>query len=140
MLRQFREYPAAFPLDFTPDFLDHQPLERLQHLFVAVCLQSQQMPHGPGKGPGRGMNPKSNKQSLTQRREEEISLHFSALGLCVSFSSSSDKSRPHAAHRITPMNPAVRLVGKALCPKRPRNALFWMEPTNGVLIVSVSTI
>ncbi len=27
LLRQFREYPASFPLDFTPDFLDHQPLE-----------------------------------------------------------------------------------------------------------------
>jgi hypothetical protein len=51
LLRQFREYPATFPLDFTPDFLDQQPLERLQHLFVAVCLQSQQMPHGPGNGP-----------------------------------------------------------------------------------------
>ena len=51
LLRQFREYPAAFPIDFTPDFLDRQPLKRLQHLFVAVCLQSQQMPHGPGKGP-----------------------------------------------------------------------------------------
>jgi hypothetical protein len=47
LLRQFREYPASFPVDFTPDFLDRQPLERLQHLFVAVCLQSQQMPHGP---------------------------------------------------------------------------------------------
>jgi len=47
LLRQFREYPAKFPVDFTPDFLDRQPLERLRHLFVAVCLQSQQMPHGP---------------------------------------------------------------------------------------------
>jgi hypothetical protein len=46
LLRQFRDYPATFPIDFTPDFLDRQPLERLQHLFVAVCLQSKQMPHG----------------------------------------------------------------------------------------------
>jgi hypothetical protein len=51
LLQQFREYPASFPLDFTPDFLDHQPLERLQHLFVAVCLQSKRLPLGPGNGP-----------------------------------------------------------------------------------------
>lgn len=51
LLRQFREYPATFPIDFTKDFLERQSLERLRHLFVAVCLQSQQMPladqHGP---------------------------------------------------------------------------------------------
>jgi hypothetical protein len=51
LLRQFRDYPASFPVDFTPDFLERQPLERLRHLFVAVCLQSRQMPHGPDKGP-----------------------------------------------------------------------------------------
>lgn len=51
LIRQFREYPASFPVDFTPDFLDHQPLERLRHLFVAVCLQSRRMPQGPGDGP-----------------------------------------------------------------------------------------
>jgi hypothetical protein len=51
LLRQFRDYPSSFPVDFTPDFLDRQPLERLRHLFVAVCLQSQQMPPGPGAGP-----------------------------------------------------------------------------------------
>ena len=50
LLRQFREYPASFPLDFTPDFLDHQPLERLRHLFVAVCMQSRKIPQGPGDG------------------------------------------------------------------------------------------
>ena len=46
LLRQFREYPASFPIDFTPDFLDRQPLDRLRHLFVAICLQSKQMPRG----------------------------------------------------------------------------------------------
>jgi hypothetical protein len=48
LIRQFREYPASFPLDFTPDFLDHQPLERLRHLFVAVCMQSKKVPLGFG--------------------------------------------------------------------------------------------
>lgn len=52
LLRQFREYPASFPVDFTTDFLDRQPLDRLRHLFVAVCLQSKQMPGGcPGDDP-----------------------------------------------------------------------------------------
>jgi len=44
LVRQFREYPSRFPLDLTQDFLDKQPLERLRHLFLAICLQSQRMP------------------------------------------------------------------------------------------------
>ena len=52
LLRHFRDYPSSFPVDFTPDFLDRQPLERLRHLFVAVCLQSQRMPQD-AKGPAQ---------------------------------------------------------------------------------------
>lgn len=44
LVSQFQHYRATFPLDFTPDFLHSQPLDRLRHLFVAVCLQSQRMP------------------------------------------------------------------------------------------------
>ena len=44
LVRQFNEYPASFPLDFTADFLNTAPLEQLQHIFLAVCLQSQRMP------------------------------------------------------------------------------------------------
>jgi hypothetical protein len=44
LMRQFDQYQANFPLDFTPDFLETAPLERLKHIFVAVCLQSQRMP------------------------------------------------------------------------------------------------
>ena len=44
LVRQFREYPSSFPIDFTPEFLDRTPLERLQHIFVALCLQNQKMP------------------------------------------------------------------------------------------------
>jgi hypothetical protein len=44
LLRQFREYPANFPVDFTPEFLERQSLDRLRHLFVAVCLQSKRLP------------------------------------------------------------------------------------------------
>jgi hypothetical protein len=45
LLRQFIEYPARFPVDFTPEFLDQAPLDRLQHIFVALCLQTQQFPN-----------------------------------------------------------------------------------------------
>ena len=44
LIRQFDQYQANFPLDFTPEFFDNTPLERLKHIFVAVCLQSQRMP------------------------------------------------------------------------------------------------
>jgi hypothetical protein len=49
LMRQFREYPSSFPVDLTADFLDRQPVDRLRHLFLAICLQSQRMPHGPGE-------------------------------------------------------------------------------------------
>lgn len=44
LVRQFREFRATFPLDFTPEFLATADLDRLRHIFVALCLQSQQMP------------------------------------------------------------------------------------------------
>ena len=44
LARQFREFRATFPLDFTPEFLATADLDRLRHIFVALCLQSQQMP------------------------------------------------------------------------------------------------
>jgi len=44
---QFRTYHANFPLDFTADFLRAQPLERLRHIFLALCLQTQRMPDWP---------------------------------------------------------------------------------------------
>ncbi len=47
LVRQFNEFPASFPVDFTPEFLDRQPLERLKHLFIAVCLQTRKLPEVP---------------------------------------------------------------------------------------------
>jgi hypothetical protein len=44
LVRQFQCYQAAFPIDFTADFLTTQPLDRLRHIFVALCLQHQRMP------------------------------------------------------------------------------------------------
>jgi hypothetical protein len=44
LIRQFGQYPAQFPIDFTPDFFQDTPLERLRHIFVALCLQHQHVP------------------------------------------------------------------------------------------------
>ena len=44
LVRQFRQFRASFPIDFTPEFLATADLERLRHIFVALCLQCQQMP------------------------------------------------------------------------------------------------
>jgi hypothetical protein len=33
-------------VDFTADFLNRLPVDRLRHIFVAMCLQSQRMPDG----------------------------------------------------------------------------------------------
>ena len=44
LVRRFREFRATFPIDFTADFLATADLDRLRHIFVALCLQSQQMP------------------------------------------------------------------------------------------------
>ena len=44
LIQQFITYPATFPLDFTEEFLDSTPLERLKHIFLAICLQTQRMP------------------------------------------------------------------------------------------------
>ena len=39
-----REYRSSFPLDFTDEFLETVELDRLRHIFVAVCLQCQKIP------------------------------------------------------------------------------------------------
>ncbi len=44
LAEQFRSYPARFPLDLTDDFLRTASVERLRHIFLAVCLQNQKMP------------------------------------------------------------------------------------------------
>ncbi|HEX4123603.1 MAG TPA: hypothetical protein VHY37_02690 [Tepidisphaeraceae bacterium] len=41
---QLTNYPADFPLDFTPQFLDTVELDRLRHIFLALCLHHQQTP------------------------------------------------------------------------------------------------
>ena len=46
LVSKFRAYRASFPVDFTDDFLENTPVERLRHIFVALCLQCQQVPPG----------------------------------------------------------------------------------------------
>ncbi len=44
LVDQFARYQATFPVDFTPEFLHTVPLEKLRHIFVALCLQCQRGP------------------------------------------------------------------------------------------------
>jgi hypothetical protein len=44
LIEQFHNYHSRFPVDFTPDFLASTNLDRLRHIFVAMCLQCQRLP------------------------------------------------------------------------------------------------
>jgi hypothetical protein len=45
---RFLTFRADFPVDFTPEFLDSLSVERLRHIYVALCLQTQKIPGGTG--------------------------------------------------------------------------------------------
>lgn len=38
LIAVLRELPCPFPLDFTDEYLQHLPIERLKHLVAAVAL------------------------------------------------------------------------------------------------------
>jgi hypothetical protein len=44
LIQQFCSYRGSFPLDFTDGFLAGLSLDRLRHIFLAVCLQNQRFP------------------------------------------------------------------------------------------------
>ena len=44
LVRQFLVFRGNFPVDFTPQFLNQISVERLRHIFVALCLQNQHVP------------------------------------------------------------------------------------------------
>lgn len=44
LIAQFHTYHASFPIDFTAEFLQNTPVERLRHIFLALCLQCQHLP------------------------------------------------------------------------------------------------
>jgi hypothetical protein len=44
LVYQFDNYRGNFRLDFTPEFLASLSVDRLRHIFLAVCLQNQRLP------------------------------------------------------------------------------------------------
>jgi hypothetical protein len=44
LIEKLDQFPATFPIDFTAEFLESQPIERLRHLLVALCLQQRRLP------------------------------------------------------------------------------------------------
>ena len=44
IVREVVNCPARFPVDFTREFLNTIPLERLRHIFLALCIQCQHLP------------------------------------------------------------------------------------------------
>jgi hypothetical protein len=46
LVNHFQSYRASFPVDFTSDYLARLPVDKLRHIFVAMCLHSQRMPDG----------------------------------------------------------------------------------------------
>ncbi len=44
LIAQFSQWQGRFPVDFTEEFLRTTPVERLRHIFVALCLQCQRPP------------------------------------------------------------------------------------------------
>ncbi len=43
---QFLNFESKFPVDFTSEYLSSLSVDRLRHLFLAMCLQNQRMPEG----------------------------------------------------------------------------------------------
>ena len=44
LTRRFHSFRGNFPIDFTPEFLDNLTVDRMRHIFVALCLQNQHVP------------------------------------------------------------------------------------------------
>ena len=44
LTEQFLCFRGPFPIDFTAEFLERLSVDRLRHIFVAMCLQCEQMP------------------------------------------------------------------------------------------------
>lgn len=38
LIEQFRSYPAPFPIDFSDEFLNAQPVDRLRHVFAGLVM------------------------------------------------------------------------------------------------------
>ncbi len=47
LMDQFHTYPTRFPIDFTDQFLGTQSVDRLRHIFLAMCITNQRLPEIP---------------------------------------------------------------------------------------------
>jgi hypothetical protein len=43
---EFMAFQSRFPIDLTPDFLSKLSVDRLRHIFLAMCVQNQRLPEG----------------------------------------------------------------------------------------------
>ena len=48
---EWKKTRASFPVDFTPDYLTAQSIDRLRHIFLAMCLHCQRLPETPASTP-----------------------------------------------------------------------------------------
>ena len=44
LARQFLSFRGSFPVDFNREYLDGLSVDRMRHIFVALCLQNQHLP------------------------------------------------------------------------------------------------
>lgn len=44
LITNIQTFRADFPVDFTPDFLQSLTVDRLRHIFLALCLQTKRFP------------------------------------------------------------------------------------------------
>jgi hypothetical protein len=47
LIDQFQAFHSHFPVDFTSDYLTQLSVEKLRHVFLALCLQNKRMPNIP---------------------------------------------------------------------------------------------
>ncbi|HVT89115.1 MAG TPA: hypothetical protein VHD56_09705 [Tepidisphaeraceae bacterium] len=44
LIERIQSFSATFPVDFTHEYLEQLPEDRLRHLFLALCLQQKRIP------------------------------------------------------------------------------------------------
>ncbi len=44
LVQECLHFEGRFPVDFTPAFLDGLEIDRLRHIYVAMCLQNGHVP------------------------------------------------------------------------------------------------
>jgi hypothetical protein len=49
IVAQLQQAEARFPVDFTPEFLSSLDLDRLRHIYLALCIQCRRTPADPAQ-------------------------------------------------------------------------------------------